>query len=161
MLCFYFQTKCIGQHRYRLATPSEGLPGEECVLRSICEHAALPLHYEGEGLLAEILHILMKWVCCAPLAPIVAAALLFIRNFEKWIRDRLYAYLCKFSKLIALFLFTGLPVQLMIERWWSPQKQRRTQIENICRQSCWAYKLQKSKFAIGHMPSAWNHLWIE
>ncbi|XP_065363853.1 uncharacterized protein LOC135957106 isoform X2 [Calliphora vicina] len=34
------------------------LNGHVCMLRSICEHAAIPLNYEG-GLLAEILHIIL------------------------------------------------------------------------------------------------------
>ncbi|KAI8117102.1 hypothetical protein FF38_14542 [Lucilia cuprina] len=34
------------------------LNGHACMLRSICEHAAIPLNYEG-GLLAEILHIIL------------------------------------------------------------------------------------------------------
>ncbi|XP_030374272.1 uncharacterized protein LOC115623866 [Scaptodrosophila lebanonensis] len=35
-----------------------GLPGQSCLLRVICEHAALPLSHES-GLLAEILHIIL------------------------------------------------------------------------------------------------------
>ncbi|XP_036320184.1 uncharacterized protein LOC118734585 [Rhagoletis pomonella] len=35
-----------------------GLSGRECMLRSICEHAALPFHYES-GILSEILHIIL------------------------------------------------------------------------------------------------------
>ncbi|KAM7347869.1 uncharacterized protein ACRADG_007354 isoform 2-T2 [Cochliomyia hominivorax] len=34
------------------------LSGRACMLRSICEHAAIPLNHEG-GLLAEILHIIL------------------------------------------------------------------------------------------------------
>ncbi|TMW47585.1 hypothetical protein DOY81_007330 [Sarcophaga bullata] len=34
------------------------LNGKACMLRSICEHAAVPLNYEG-GLLAEIIHIVL------------------------------------------------------------------------------------------------------
>ncbi|XP_014095964.2 uncharacterized protein [Bactrocera oleae] len=35
-----------------------GLAGRECMLRSICEHAAIPLHYDN-GILGEILHIIL------------------------------------------------------------------------------------------------------
>ncbi|XP_017476837.1 PREDICTED: uncharacterized protein LOC108366871 [Rhagoletis zephyria] len=35
-----------------------GLSGRECMLRSICEHAAVPFHYES-GILSEILHIIL------------------------------------------------------------------------------------------------------
>uniref|UniRef100_A0A034WNX3 CRIB domain-containing protein n=1 Tax=Bactrocera dorsalis TaxID=27457 RepID=A0A034WNX3_BACDO len=35
-----------------------GLAGRECMLRSICEHAAVPLHYDN-GILGEILHIIL------------------------------------------------------------------------------------------------------
>ncbi|XP_012158383.1 uncharacterized protein LOC101452171 [Ceratitis capitata] len=35
-----------------------GLAGRECMLRSICEHAAVPLHYDS-GILGEILHIIL------------------------------------------------------------------------------------------------------
>ncbi|XP_034486776.1 uncharacterized protein LOC117791198 [Drosophila innubila] len=35
-----------------------GLPGHSCLLRAICDHAALPLTYES-GLLGEILHIIL------------------------------------------------------------------------------------------------------
>ncbi|XP_037936970.1 uncharacterized protein LOC119671579 [Teleopsis dalmanni] len=35
-----------------------GLPGHICLMRSICEHASVPLHYES-GMLAEILHIVL------------------------------------------------------------------------------------------------------
>ncbi|XP_067636013.1 uncharacterized protein [Eurosta solidaginis] len=36
----------------------KGLSGRSCMLRSICEHAVVPLHYES-GILAEILHIIL------------------------------------------------------------------------------------------------------
>lgn len=35
-----------------------GLPGHSCLLRAICDHAALPLTYES-GLLGEIFHIIL------------------------------------------------------------------------------------------------------